>query len=326
MEIFTLSSRMLNAIKSLAFYLIKILIPGKLIPFYPFPSSIYWLDLQYLLSALLILTITVFCLFFMKHKKYLFIICWVYYLITLLPVLGIIQVGGQAAADRYTYLPSLSIFLLIGTGFSWVILKLALSNRKIMLGGTVIIALFVIILLGRLTVKQIKIWHNPEIFWTYITEAFPYPESDPIVYYNLGNVYAKRNDLDRAITEYKKSLSLNPGYERAHNNLGTVYMLKGDLEKAISEQEKALSIDPGYEKAHNNLGTAYIKLGELDKSIAEYKKTIVINPDNAEAHNNLSVAYYYKKNYKLAILHGDMAIALGFPVDQALMEKLKPYR
>ncbi len=357
-EQFPTDARLCNALRALVFYLEKMITPFKLVPFYPFPANIHWLDLQYLLSAMLVFAITASCLWTLKKGSYLLFIVWSYYVITLLPVLGIIQVGGQAAADRYTYLPSLAIFTLIGVGVSWVLKKDALLKRRSMLGGLVLTFICISIFLGQLTIKQIKIWHNSEILWSYVINAFPFPRSDPLAHYNLGNALAKRGKLDKAIFEYKRALILKPHYPEAHNNLGSVYIIKGKLDEAMAEIEHALAINPNYAMAHNNRGSVYLKKGELDKAISEYKQAIAIKPDHAktygnmglvyyskgmldeaifeykkalalnpnlaEVHYNLSVTYYYKGNYESAIAHCDKAIELGGSVNQKLLELLKP--
>jgi len=326
LERFSTDARLFNALRTLVFYLKKMIVPVKLVPFYPFPMHIHWLDLQYLLSIILVLTITASCLWMVKKGNYLLFTVWSYYLITLLPVLGIIQVGGQAAADRYTYLSSLSIFTLIGIGVSWILEKSILSKRKRMLGGLVLLFILIFIFLSQLTIKQIRVWRNSEILWSYIINAFPFPRSDPLVHYNLGNAYAKKGELDKAISQYKQALILKPHYAEAHNNLGSIYSIKGRWDEAIEEIEQALAINPSYAMAHNNLGSAYLNKGELDKAISQYKQALVIKPDNAKAHNNLALAYYSKENYKLAIIHFDKAVDLGCNVNPKLLELLKPYR
>ena len=276
-------------------------------------------------------------------------------------MLGIIQVGGQAAADRFTYLPSISLFLLAGIGIALMWEKAALFSYKEVLRRMLIVCTCVaMLLLSYLTIQQIKIWHNSEIFWSYVIRAFPFPRSDPLAHYNLGNALAKRGKLDNAISEYKRALILKPHYPEAHNNLGSVYTIKGKLDEAIAEIEQALAINPNYAMAHNNRGNVYLKKGELDKAISEYKqaiaikpdhakaygnmglvyynkgmfdeaifeykKALVINPNLAEVHYNLSVAYYYKGNYESAIVHCDRSVGLGYRVYPKLLELLKPYR
>ena len=325
-EQFQLNTRVLNALRASIFYLEKISLPITLVPFYPSPSQIYWLDFPYALSTVLFLTITGGCLWMVKKRNYLLPIAWSYYLVTLLPVLGIIQVGGQAAADRYTYLPSLSIFIMIGIGVSLVCERAALLNRKGMVGGVVLALIFLFVALGQLTIKQIKIWHDSETFWSYVISVFPFPKSNPLAHYNLGNAYAQNGKVDKAISEYERALILKPSYAEARNNLGNIYGIKGNLDKATSELKQALAINPRYSKAYNNLGNVYYKKGKLSKALSAYMQAIAIEPNYAEAHNNISSMYYSKGDYERAIAHCDRAFALGFKVNPNFLRELEPYR
>ena len=326
LEQISTSARLLNGLKSLIFYLGKIILPVKLVPLYPFPAYIHWLDLQYLLSGILVLAITGFCLWFVKQGNFLFFTAWLYYLITLLPVIGVIQVGGQSAADRYTYLPSISIFLLIGAGASWIFCRPALIKHRGMPGGLVLAFICICIFMGQLTVKQIRIWNNPEVCWEYVIRSFPFPKSHPLAHNNLGNAYAKKGELDKAISEYKRAIARRPWYAKAYNNLGRACLNKGMFDAAISAYKKALTINPNYASAHYNLGSVYAKKGMLDETISACRKAVALNPNHAQAHYNLSVAYYHKGNYKSAILYCDRALALGESIDPRLLEMLKPYR
>jgi outer membrane protein assembly factor BamD (BamD/ComL family) len=318
--------RLLNAIRTPIFYLKKMIIPLELVPFYPFPANVAWWDLQYLLSAILIVVITCLVIWMITKGNYLFIIAWAYYLITLLPVMGLLQVGGQSAADRYTYLPSLSIFLLIAAGISWIVNRIIAGKKKVVLGGLIIGGFVFFAFLGRLTVNQITLWKDSERLWGYVANTFPYPQSDPLVHFNLGNALSKSEKLDEAISEYKKTLLLKPGHIRARNNLGRAYAVKGNYDEAIIEFKRALAINPRHVRARNNLGAAYIQKGELEKAIIEIKRSLAIRPNNINAHNNIAFAYYLQGKYKLALAHCDRVISLGGQVNQQLMEFLQSYR
>lgn len=325
LEQWDLNSRLLNALNSLTFYLGKMIAPFELVPFYPVPGHIQWHDSHILSSAILVLTITGFCLWMARKGKYLFLTVWLYYVITLLPVIGIVQVGNQAAADRYTYLPSLSIFLLTGIGVSSVFEKcFPMKRNNLFIGLMLILLCAMMLLLGRLTIQQIKIWDNPESLWSHVIEV--YPNKVPKAHYNLGLFYAKQGRLDEAIVQFKDALAIDPNYANAHSNLGRAYDEKGMLDEAISECNKTLAIDPKHAVAYNNLGTIFKKKGMLDEAISHHKKALNIKPNYAEAHYNLSVAYYYKQNYESAIVHCDRAIELGLDVYPMFLELLKPYR
>ena len=143
---------------------------------------------------------------------------------------------------------------------------------------------------------------------------------------NLGIAYLKKGLIKEAIDEHKKALKIKPNYALAHYNLGNAYVKKGRLDEAISEFKRTITINPNFIEAHTNLGSVYAQKGRLDEAISEFKRTITINPNFAEAHYNLGVAYYYKGNYRLAIIHCDKAVELGGSINSKLLELLKPYR
>ena len=310
LEEFHLDFRLLNALRSLVFYLEKMIVPVKLIPFYPFPERIYWLDLPYLLSALLVLAFTYLSLWMARRKSYLFFIVWSYYVVTLIPVIGIVQVGSQAAADRYSYLPSLSIFLLIGIGISWLWGKAALSKFRKTIRGMLLSCVFVVILLlSYITIQQIQVWKNSETLWNHVISAFPKGVS--FAHNNLGNTYYEKGELDKAISEYNRALILKSNYADAHYNLGAAYADKGMLDEAISEYKKALAINPDHADAHYNLGLDYGNKGMLDEAISEYKKALAINPDYADAYYNLGVIYSSKRMFDKAISEYKKVLAIN---------------
>jgi hypothetical protein len=318
--------RLLNAIRTPLFYLKKMIIPHELVPLYPFPVHVVWWDMQYLLSAMLIVVITCFTIWMITKGNYLFFVAWAYYVVTLLPVLGLLQVGGQSAADRYTYLPSLSICILVGAGIYWTINRDIVEKNKVVLGGLILGGFVCLTILGRLTVNQSEVWKDSERLWSCVANAFPYPQSDPLVHFNLGNAFAKSDKLDEAISEYKKALLLSPGHVRAHNNLGRAYAVKGNYDEAIMEFKRALAISPRHVRARNNLGVAYFHKGEFDKAIIEIKRSLAIRPNNVNAHNTIALAYYSQGKYKLALAHFDRVKSLGGQVNQKLMEFLESYR
>ena len=245
MEQFPLGLRLMNAARSLLFYLGKMIYPLKLSPFYPFPEDAHWADLLYLLSGIVIVLITLCCLWMAKQKKYFFPIFWFYFIVTLLPVIGIIQVGIQAAADRYTYLPSLAIFLPVGISISWIYQKAASRKYSGYLKGTALtVTCAIIFLLGQLTIKQIKVWQNSESLWSHVIAI--YPNRVAIAHNNLGLFYHEKDMLEKAMSEYKQAANIDPDYINAFNNLGVIYDEMDNFEEAITAFNKALIIDPHY--------------------------------------------------------------------------------
>jgi len=359
LEQFNLGDRFFNALSTLIFYLKKTLSPADLVPFYPLSSTVDRSVGVHLLTGIVVLAITGYCLWMAQKRKYLFLTAWLYYLVMLLPMIGIIQVGDQAAADRYTYLANVSIFFLVGIATVWVFEKFSLTNHfKLLRGLLVSLLLGGFILLGNLTVNQIKIWRNPESLWRYVTTH--YPDSVPLSHYNLGialfqegkidaaiaaynhtitiapryekayfslgYAYVKKGMLDKAIYDFKQAIAINPRHAEAHYALGFVFNEKGMSDEALFEFKRALTLKPRYAEVHYNLGVLYQKREKLDEAISEFKQAIANKPRYPEAHHDLAFAYYYTQKHQLAIIHCDKAMQLGYSVNPQLLELLKPYR
>jgi len=326
LERFPFPLRLLNALRTPGFYLETMLLPERLVPLYPFPGQHEWQQAGFLLNAAAVVAITVLTLVLLRRGKRFLFTAWTWYLVGLLPVLGIVQVGVQAAADRYTYLPSVSIFLLAGVGAAWLLHKSAAAAGRA--GAWLLMTMFLLgmLSLGWLTVRQIEVWRNSEVLWEYVTRSFPFPRSDAMVHNNLGAAYYGNGAWDKAIEEYKKAISLRPRYADAQSNLGAAYARKGLIDEAIAAHKAAIAVKPDSPRAHLNLGVSYSRKGELDKAIEEFKAVVALDADYATAHTYLAVAYYKQGNYRLAIEHCDRAAQLQGSADEDLLRLLAPYR
>jgi tetratricopeptide (TPR) repeat protein len=326
LDLFPFPLRLLNAVRAPGFYLGKMLFPKGLVPFYPFPQSPEWLHPSVFPSVLAVLVITGASLWMLRRGRLAFFTAWSFYLIALLPVLGIVQVGGQAAADRYTYLPSISIFLMAGVGAAWLLQKSVVVVGRAGFWLLLLIFLCGLLALSRLTVRQIDVWRNSEVLWEYVIRSFPFPRSDAMAHNNLGAAYYGKGAWDKAIEEYKKAISLRPRYADAYNNLGAAYAGKGMYDEAIAAHKQALAIRPDLLRAHLNLGVSYDKKGELDAAIEQYRAVLALDAGYATAHTYLAIAYYKKGNYRMAIEHCDKAAALQGSANELLLRALAPYR
>lgn len=289
LERFPLTSRLLMAVKGLVFYLEKTIFPINLAPFYPLPKIVGLAEAPYIASTIVVLAITGLCIWLAKQGKILFIIIWSFYVITLLPVIGIIQVGHQSAADRYTYLPLLSIYLLAGVGVAWFFDRFAWKRPRLLFGALALLLTLIIFSLGLLTRNQIKVWRDSVSLWTH--ELNIYPESVSFPYCSLGNAYLDQSLVDEAIDEYKRALEIEPGNSMASSNLGVAYEKKDMLDEAIAQYKHTIKVDPNYDLPHCNLGNVYNAKEMYEESILAYKKALSINPNNPIAYNNLGKVY-----------------------------------
>lgn len=306
-QVVPLLSRPFVAVQSLVMYLWKMIWPMNLVPFYPYPNGISLFSFKYLALLGLVAAITAACIIMVKKQK-IWLAAWGYYVVTLVPVIGIVQVGDQSMADRYTYLPSLGPFLLLGLGAA-VLYNAATSlepARWMTKSAVVAVALGVLLSLSYLTERQIRIWKNSFVFWNYVIDAGS--ARGPVPYINLGLAYEEKGLIDQALERYLIAVRLAPGDVDAHNDLGAAYQKKGLTDQAIEQYWIALTLNPDGLDAHNNIGVAYQKKGLMDQAIEQYQITLSLAPDDGDAHNNLGVAYEKKGLLDQALDHYKFAV------------------
>jgi tetratricopeptide (TPR) repeat protein len=309
LELCPLWMRILVGIRALGFYLFKMLWPANLYPFYPYPSKISLLTIEYMGSLMLVVSITTFCILSCKRHK-VFLVAWAYYVVTLLPVLGIIQVGGQAAADRYTYLPSLGPFFLVGLGVTLIYERVGLKvsglpKKKILL---VVLLIPILSLLTIFTEKQIMIWKNSFTLWNCIINKFPHIGE---AYMCRGVAYAEKGQLDEAIQDYNKAIILNPNFALSYKNRGTAYTKLGNYQQAIEDYIMAVTLNPQDIGSYNNLGLIYGNLGRHQLAINYYNRAIILNPDFAPSYINRGNSYLQLGNYQKTLEDYSKAIIIN---------------
>ncbi|MBJ6727299.1 tetratricopeptide repeat protein [Geomesophilobacter sediminis] len=274
--------RLENVVVSYAKYLLKTVCPFDLAAMYPFPSAIpAW---QVVGSLLLLLAMTAAAVLLRRRLPFL-AMGWFWFLVTLLPVIGLIQVGEQAMADRYSYLPSVGLF--IAFTFSVAGLSRKLPNRPTVLGAC---AGILLVFSAAATWRQVGFWHDSVVLFQRANRVTP---NSYVIHKYLGLAYAD-TDLDAAIREYRAALALNPRYADAHNNLGLAYAAKGDHAAAIAEYDAVLREMPRHILAHLNRGASLGNLGRLDEAIAEFEAVLRLAPDYEDARANLQLAQEQK--------------------------------
>jgi tetratricopeptide (TPR) repeat protein len=296
-------NRILVAIRSLVYYLYKIIWPHELVPFYPYPSEISLSAFPYFGSMILLIGFTALCIWFRKDQR-IFSAASVYYVFTLLPVLGIIQVGGQGAADRYTYLPSLGPFLLISVAFVWV--KEKINRRN--LGENIhkmifFISLMVILcILSILTIKQEAVWRDSISLWSAHLNKYTTVYK---AYKSRAEAYMKIGNYHRAVEDLKRSIAIYPQYATSYTILGMAYERLGVSLQAIESYGKAIELNPQFYLAYNGRERAFQQV--LKKSAEAVKS----NPEDAAAYINRGTAHALMKNYQEALGDYNRAIRLN---------------
>jgi hypothetical protein len=236
------SVRVLVATKSIVAYVWNMLFPFDLFPFYPYPRGVSLLSFEYVGTLFIFIGVTYLCVFISKRQK-LWLAAWSYYIVTLIPVLGLIQVGGQFMADRYTYLPSLGPFFIIGLLFAWLFHKLIALQRNKITSITLasVICFLIVVSMSYMTYMQIGIWKNGIDLWTYVIKKEP--NKILFAYYNRGGAFAKEGKYYEAIDDYSKVISLNyQEYSTVYVDRGLVYLRIGKIEPAIADFRKACGL------------------------------------------------------------------------------------
>jgi Flp pilus assembly protein TadD len=275
--------------------------------FYPYPKDVSIASPSYFVPLILIIGITVASFLVIKRQR-IWLSVWTYYLVTLIPVLGIVQVGTQEMADRYTYLPSIGPFLIAGLAAGLVLGKADAAGKQrtvlVRYGGVALLLLS----LSPITFSQIGIWRDSITLWSSVIAKFPTRAF--FAYHNRGLAFNRRGEIDRAIEDYHKAISLNPRYPDAHSNLGIALYQKGLVDQAIAEYRVAIQLDPRNANAHKNMGVALYMSSRFAEALEHYLIVATLRPDDAGAHMDLGSAYGALGDYYKAIEHFQTALRI----------------
>jgi tetratricopeptide (TPR) repeat protein len=300
MDLIPFSSRVANALVSYVAYLGQLLHPVNLAVFYPHPGM--GVPIWNVFGAFLLMAGIFAAVLAWRRKCPYLLVGWLWYVGTLVPVIGLVQVGGQARADRYTYLTQIGLYIAIAWGASQ--LSRERPHRRWICGVT---SALVVVLMAVCAWAQTSYWRDSETLWTHALACAP---EDVTCHYYLGLVLAERGQLDEAIVHYRTALEIEPGFASAHNNLGLALAGSGQVDEAIAEYRKVLQINANDPQAHNNLALALAGRGETDEAIAHYEKSLEINPDSPMTHNNLGDALTGRGRLDAAIGHYQKALEL----------------
>ena len=303
MQNIPLGSRIANALVSYVLYLWKMLWPACLYNPYLYSYSGTMQPWWKTTVACIVLAGLTFAAVKTARKRSYFLFGWLWYLGTLIPVIGFVQVGAQTMADRFTYIPLIGIFIIIAWGAAE--LSSGWCYRRAVMGSAA-----GVILSGLLVCAYVQTgyWKDSISLWTHTLAC---ASGNYLAHYNLGHALAGQGKLTDAIEHYESALQLNPDYAEPHNNLGLALAGQGKLAEAIEHYERALQLSPNYAEPHNNLGLALARQGKLAEAIEHYERALHLNPNYAETHNNLGVALVDQGKLPDAIEHHERALQLN---------------
>jgi len=283
---FVLGIRVANAIVASVSYLGRMIWPFRLAGYYPHPG--YTLPvLAVIACGLLLVGVTYFALRTAKRRPYI-LFGWLWYLVTLVPVIGLVQVGGQGAADRYTYIPLIGIFVAIVWGVSDLVSSADGGSRSRWATPAAAASVVALVAFGVVAHHQVYYWQDDVSVWTRAAEISP---NEPRIRYNLGCGYSMRGQMDLAISEFRLTLKLDPVRIDALINLGYDLLHTDRLKEAEKPFLRVVQLDPHNAVPHHDLGAIYEKWGQLDRAISEYTKAVRLDPDNPSYRESLEEAY-----------------------------------
>ncbi len=237
---------------------------------------------QVALSILVLMTVTMASVRLARRAPYL-IVGWLWFVGTLVPVIGLVQVGSQATADRYTYVPLIGLFIIAAWGVADLTARW--PARRSVLVST---AMIVVTVLGVTARTQVQYWRSGVDLWEHALLINP---SDYRAHLNLGAALVREKRYSQALLHFSEAIRVEPEYAEAYNNLGLALAGQGDAAAAVAQYQQAVQINPDYIGAHNNLGNALSDAGDPDSAIREYENALRLDPEYAIAHDNLAIAF-----------------------------------
>ncbi len=319
-EVFSTSKRLVlhlfNALYGYAFYIVKTLWPVRLAPLYPYTANPEILSFKYIGAAVLVIAITIVTIYYRKRTR-LYIALWAYFIISLLPVIGIVQIGAQAAADRYTYLPSLALALPLGLIAGWAFASKRGKGGRV---AAATVTAVILVILALLSINQTAVWKDSLTLWNHELALYPNTVAGP--YNNRGYAYRTLGKYDESIKDFTRALEIDPYYRGAYNNRAYSLQMLGDYDHAVSDFSRAIRLMPTDVWALNNRGAALGALGRFNEAVSDFDAVIKINPRDAGAYINRATANAELGNYLGAIADFKEAARLA-PGDPRPKEGLK---
>jgi protein O-mannosyl-transferase len=287
-EIFPMHLRLANVLFSYVTYLKQLIWPCHLAAHYPFASIT---RMELFISIVMLSAITMGAVYFRKRFPFL-LAGWFWYLVALVPVIGLVQIGSQAHADRYTYIPFIGIFIMIVWTFDSCVRRVKYRYVIYCLIGSMLIFL---------SRNQVSVWKDDIALWSHAVHV---TTNNEYALTNLGIAYVGSGNLQQAAECYVRALTIFPNSVEAHNAYGVVFLKHGQLDAALEQCKAALRVNPDFAEAHSNLGTIYGMQGRFDDAVSEFRKALASDPNNPGYLYNLGFLFanYGKPDDAIAYL------------------------
>jgi tetratricopeptide (TPR) repeat protein len=292
LERFPIDVRISNALISYVIYIVKAIWPENLAAYYPHRGMVSWWS--GLGGGLLIIAVSILAIRFVRQKPW-FMVGWLWYLGTLVPVIGLVQVGAQAMADRYTYVPLIGLFIIAAWGLPELTAGWRNKKTTLALAG---VCLSIILMFAAWL--QVRHWKNSRTLFQHALEV---TENNYFAHDGLGLYLATHEKHEEAIYQYSEAIKIRPDFAEAHNHLGNVYKIQGKSDEAIVHYKEALRIKPDYAQAHYNLGHLLAGQGKIAAAIQQYHAALKIKPEYPEVHYQLGFALMNQGKLDEAVGH-----------------------
>ena len=300
-EIYPIKIRFANALISYVRYIWKMIWPHHLVIFYLHPRESVSM-LQAVGAGILLAGISILLIWTGRRYRYL-VVGWLWYLGTLVPVIGLVQVGSQAMADRYTYVPLIGLFIIIIWGVPDLMVRWQYRRTAIAFATSLLLPFLMMS-----TWTQLSHWHDRKTLWEYTLAVAP---NHYYALNSLGEIASDDGDLEKALAYYTKAFEANPHYQSAISNIGSIFYKQGKYDEAIKYFYQALEMDPDDAVVHSNLGEAFSRQGNLDKAIFNFTQAVTLDPKNCKAHNHVGMIFVSQGELNQAISHFSEAIKIN---------------
>jgi tetratricopeptide (TPR) repeat protein len=296
---YPIGERITNAVVSYGIYIWKLFVPTNMAIFYPRVLHVDWAAVIF--SLLFCACVTILSFKLIRSRPYI-LTGWLWFVITMVPVIGLVQVGSQAMADRYTYLPYIGLFMSVTWG-AWEWMGATRFGRRTL----AIAGIVTLLALGIITRNQVGYWKDST---TVFTHALKVTKDNYIALANLGIVSEDQGRVDQAVDYYEKALTINSNLLDVNNNLANIFASRGQRDWAIQCYERAIKINPKHYKVHFNLGNALKDQGRPKEAAVEYEKALKLNADDENVYFNLGIVLEASGMLDEAIGHYEKALAL----------------